>query len=64
LGLLNRSTQNWTKLDHANIVQVFDNNIMPMPYFEMELCDCSLAEIHKPVEAEEAAWILSLRFRK
>ena len=29
-----------------------------MPYFEMELCDGSLAETRKPVEAEEAAWIL------
>ena len=50
--------QNWTKLDHPNIVRVFDYNIMPMPYFEMELCDSSLAELKKPVEAEEASWIL------
>ncbi len=50
--------QNWTKLDHANIVRVFDYNIMPMPYFEMELCDGSLAEIPKPVETEEAAWLI------
>jgi len=50
--------QNWTKLEHSNIVRVFDYNIMPMPYFEMELCDGSLAEMKKPVECEEAAWII------
>ena len=50
--------QNWTKLDHPNIVRVFDYNIMPMPYFEMELCDSSLAEREKPIESEEAAWTL------
>jgi len=50
--------QNWTKLDHPNIVRVFEYNILPMAYFEMELCDGSLAETRKPVEVEEAAWIL------
>jgi len=50
--------QNWTRLDHPNIVKVYNFNIMPSPYFEMELCDSSLAEIHKPVEVEEAAWLI------
>ena len=50
--------QNWTRLDHPNIVKVSNFNIMPNPYFEMELCDSSLAEVHKPVEAEEAAWLI------
>ena len=50
--------QNWTKLEHSNIVRVYDYNIMPMPYFEMELCDGSLAEMKKPVDCEEAAWII------
>jgi outer membrane protein assembly factor BamB/serine/threonine protein kinase len=50
--------QNWTKLDHPNIVRVYEYNIMPTPYFEMELCDGSLAEMKKPLEAEEAAWVL------
>ena len=59
-----REANTAASLNHSNIVQVFDNNIMSMPYFEMELCDGSLAEVHKPVEVEEAAWILSLRFRK
>ena len=50
--------QNWTKLSHPNIVGLYDFNIMPMPYFEMELCDGSLAEIPKPVGTEEAAWLI------
>ena len=50
--------QNWTKLDHPNIVRVFDYNIMPLPYFEMELCDVSLAEEKIPMDCEEAAWIV------
>ncbi len=50
--------QNWTKLDHPNIVRVFDYNIMPLPYFEMELCDRSLAGVKKPLDCEEAAWIV------
>jgi serine/threonine protein kinase len=50
--------QNWTRLNHTNIVKLYDFNIMPMPYFEMELCDNSLADRKKPIESEEAAWIL------
>ncbi len=50
--------QNWTKLSHPNIVGLYDFNIMPMPFFEEELCDCALADQVKPVECEEAAWIL------
>ncbi len=50
--------QNWTKLNHPNIVKLYDFNIMPLPYFEMELCDSSLADRKKPIDSEEAAWIL------
>jgi serine/threonine protein kinase len=50
--------QNWTKLSHPNIVRLYDFNIMPFPYFEEELCDGSLADQSKPIESEEAAWIL------
>ena len=50
--------QNWTRLNHPNIVKIYDFNIMPLPYFEMELCDSSLAEVKKPIESEEAAWII------
>jgi serine/threonine protein kinase len=50
--------QNWTKLSHPNIVKLYDYNILPMPYFEEEICDCSLADQDKPIESEEAALIL------
>ena len=50
--------QNWTKLSHPNIVRLYDFNIMPMPYFEEELCDSALADQKKPIECEKAAWIL------
>ena len=50
--------QNWTKLDHTNIVKVYDFNIMPVPFFEMELCDGSLSDIKKPVDSKEAALLM------
>lgn len=50
--------QNWTLLNHPNIVKLYDFNIMPVPYFEMELCDSSLADRKKPIECDAAAWIL------
>ena len=49
---------NWTRLEHENIVKVFDYNILPIPFFEMELCDQSLADLPKPVDPEKAAWII------
>lgn len=53
-----REIQNWTKLDHENIVKVYDYNILPIPYFEMELCDYSLADVKKPINIARAAWII------
>ncbi len=50
--------QNWTNLSHPNIVRLYDFNIMPLPYFEEELCDSALSDQEKPLESEEAAWIL------
>ena len=50
--------QNWTSMVHENIVRVQDYNIMPLPYFEMELCDGTLAELEKPVPPDHAAWLL------
>ena len=50
--------QNWTKLSHPNIVKVYDFNILPIPYFEMELCDGALADQTKPIENEGASRIL------
>lgn len=53
-----RELQNWTRLKHSNIVRVYDYNILPIPYIEMELCDSSLADIDKPMDVREAAYII------
>jgi Flp pilus assembly protein TadD/ribosomal protein L40E len=50
--------QNWTKFSHPNIVKIYDYNIMPLPYFEEELCDSSLDKIKKPLDPAKAAWII------
>ena len=50
--------QNWTSMVHENIVRVNDYNIMPFPYFEMELCDGTLAELEHPIPSDHAAWLL------
>jgi hypothetical protein len=43
--------KNWTKLDHANIVKVYEFNILPVAFFEMELCNGSLADVKKPINS-------------
>ena len=53
-----KEIDNWIKLNHRNIVKVYDYNILPIPYFEMELCDKSLADLKKPLDPEKAAWII------
>ncbi len=50
--------QNWTKLNHPNIVKIYDYNIMPFPYFEEELCDSGLDKVKKPMGIAQAAWII------
>jgi len=53
-----KEMENWTKLAHQNIVEVFDYNVLPVPYFEMELCDSCLDVLAKPMEIDKAAWII------
>jgi serine/threonine protein kinase len=50
--------QNWTNLEHENIVRIYDYNVIPVPYFEMELCDGSLAETSLPIAPSDASWLL------
>ncbi len=50
--------QNWTQFKHPNIVQVHDYNILPIPYFEMDICEKSLEEYQKPAPPDEATWII------
>jgi len=37
-----REVSNWSTLEHENIAKLYDFNIFPIPYLEMELCDGSL----------------------
>jgi len=53
-----KEMENWTKLSHQNIVEVFDYNVLPVPYFEMELCDSCLDILAKPMEIDKATWII------
>ncbi len=50
--------RSWKGLKHENIVRLFDYNISPTPYLEMEFVDNSLDEIEKPISPEEAAELL------
>jgi hypothetical protein len=45
-----REVSNWSTLDHENIVKLYDCNVYPVPYFEMELCDGSLQNEKLSVE--------------
>ena len=53
-----REMDTWTKLKHQNIVELYDHNILPVPYFEMELCDLCLETLSKPIEIEKSSWII------
>jgi len=50
--------QSWTRLSHPNIVKLYDYNIMPIPYFEMEYCESTLTDMEKPMAPREAAGII------
>lgn len=45
----------WQRLNHRNICRLYDINILPIPYLEMELCQGSLTDLPKPIQAERAA---------
>ena len=49
----------WERLNHQNIVGLYDMNIMPIPYFEMEYVENdSLEEIKKPIDIDKAKKIV------
>jgi len=50
--------ESWRRLSHSNIVRLLDYSIKPHPYFEMELCERSLADLKMPIEPKEAAWLI------
>ena len=50
-----KGVKEWQKLDHSNIVKLFEGNIIPTPYLEMEFVMCgSLRELNKPLVIEDA----------
>ncbi|WP_297071294.1 serine/threonine-protein kinase [Thermococcus sp.] len=56
-----KEVRNWSLLSHPNIVELYDYNIFPVPYLEMEYCGTSLARIKKPVSAETASrWVFDV----
>jgi len=48
---------NWIRLDHPNIVKLYDFKILPIPYIEMEFCDGKLGKGMKTID--EAISIVS-----
>ncbi|NJE31488.1 hypothetical protein E3E38_10580 [Thermococcus sp. 18S1] len=53
-----REISNWLHLKHSNIVELYDVNVIPIPYLEMEYCEGSLAKLGKPMDVEQAAHIV------
>ncbi|AIF70140.1 hypothetical protein PAP_08800 [Palaeococcus pacificus DY20341] len=53
-----KEVRNWSLLTHPNIVELYDYNIFPVPYLEMEYCETSLAKVEKPVSIEKATKII------
>jgi len=53
-----REITSWQNLNHRNIVKLYDLNILPIPYLEMELCDGNLEGLPKPLEIERAARLI------
>jgi len=53
-----REITNWLHLKHPNIVELYDVNVLPVPYLEMEYCESSLAKLRKPLPVDEASLIV------
>lgn len=48
----------WEDLNHENIVNIHEVNILPVPYLEMEYIGQSLADVEKPLSPGDAARIV------
>ncbi len=53
-----REITNWLHLRHPNIVRLYDVNILPIPFLEMEYCESSLEKLPKPLPVEVASYIV------
>ncbi len=52
-----REISAWLSLRHRNIVELYDANLYPYPYIEMEYCDGSLENLNVPLNWEQAGRI-------
>ena len=48
----------WSLLKHENIVELYDANVFPVPYLEIEYCESSLNAMNRPLNIEEAARLI------
>ncbi|ADI31628.1 serine/threonine-protein kinase [Staphylothermus hellenicus] len=48
----------WKTMDHPNIARIYDYNVVPRGYIEMELADYSLDRIEKPIPPMKAARLI------
>jgi len=53
-----REIANWMHLKHPNIVELYDVNVVPIPYLEMEYCESSLEKLPLPLSPDEASLII------
>jgi serine/threonine protein kinase len=54
-----REITSWQRLNHENIITLYDANILPIPYLEMEYADAgSLDQMNKPVDIDTASEII------
>ena len=54
-----REITSWQRLSHENIITLYDANILPIPYLEMEYADSgSLDQMNKPVDVDTASEII------
>jgi serine/threonine protein kinase len=48
----------WRRLKHANILELYDYNVLPYPHIEMEVCDTSLDKIAQKLTQKERLRVL------
>jgi len=54
-----REITSWQRLEHENIITLYDANILPIPYLEMEYAGAgSLDQMNKPVDVDTASEII------
>jgi len=49
---------NWRKLKHTNVLELYDYNVLPYPHIEMEICDTSLDRVAEKLTEKEKLRVL------